>query len=154
MLTCWLVVLGIDTLTGGEGKDWFTLYQGVLTDDSSLDIVTDFTRGDDKIKVDASEGFSATLAELMSTLQIRIAGEHRITPATTNDATIEDTVIYATKGTAAIDDDVALMVLVDTDHDSLTRDDFTMAITPPAARPATLNLADLNPTTGLRPARL
>ena len=136
---------GVDTLTGGEGKDWFTLHQGALTS-GTLDIVTDFTRGEDKIKVDVSEGASGTLAELKTTLQIRIVGEHRITTGIANDATIEDTVIYSTRG----NDDVALMVLVDTDYSSLTRADFTTAITPPAATPATLNLADLNPTTGVR----
>ncbi len=128
---------GADTLTGGEGKDWFTLYQGVLPS-GTLDIVTDFTRGEDKIKVDVSEGASETLAELKTTLQIRIVGEHRITTGIANDATIEDTVIYSTRG----NDDVALMVLVDT---TLTRDDFTTAMT--SAIPATLNLATLNPTT-------
>ena len=137
---------GTDTLTGGEGNDWFTLHQGVLTSDSTLDVVTDFTRGEDKIKVDASGGDSGTLAELKTTLQIRIVGEHRVTPTATNDAAVTDTVIYATRGTATTSDDVALMVLVDTDHATLTRDDFTTAITPPPVTPAILNLANLDAT--------
>ena len=142
---------GADTLTGGEGKDWFTLYQGPLTTDSMLDVVTDFARGEDKIKVDASGGASGTLAELKVTLQIRIGGAHKTTPTTENDATVTDTVIYATRGTATTFDDIALMVLVDTDHATLTRADFTTAIARPPATPATLNLADLNPTaTGFR----
>ena len=141
---------GTDTLTGGEGNDWFTLHQGVLTNDSTLDVVTDFTRGEDKIKVDASGGDSGTLAELKTTLQIRIVGEHRITTGITNDAAVTDTVIYATRGTATTSDDVALMVLVDTDHATLTRADFTTAITPPAATPAILNLANLDATIFMR----
>ncbi len=133
---------GADTLTGGEGKDWFTLYQGPLTTDSMLDVVTDFARGEDKIKVDVSEEASETLGGLTAALQIRIVGEHRINGSNTTGPPIIDTVIYSTRGT----NDVALMVLVDTGLTSLTDTDFTTAATPPAT-PATLNLADLNPTT-------
>ena len=132
---------GADTLTGGEGNDWFTLYQGPLTTDSMLDVVTDFARGEDKIKVDVSEETSETLEGLTAALQIRIVGEHRFDSSTTESPVI-DTVIYSTRGT----NDVALMVLVDTGLTSLTDTDFTTAATPPAT-PATLNLADLNPTT-------
>ena len=132
---------GADTLTGGEGRDWFTLYQGPLTTESMLDVVTDFVRGEDKIKVDVSEEASETLEGLTAALQIRIVGEHRFDSSTTESPVI-DTVIYSTRGT----NDVALMVLVDTGLTSLTDTDFTTAATPPAT-PATLNLADLNPTT-------
>ena len=141
---------GTDTLTGGEGNDWFTLHQGVLTSDSTLDVVTDFTRGEDKIKVDASGGDSGTLAELKATLQTRIVGEHRVTPTATNDVAVTDTVIYATRGTATTSDDVALMVLVDTDHATLTRADFTTAITPPPVTPAILNLTNRDATIFMR----
>ena len=134
---------GADTLTGGEGKDWFTLYQGPLTTDSMLDVVTDFVRGEDKIKIDASGVTFTALTDLEAALQIRIAGEHRINGSSTTATPVIDTVIYSTRGT----NDVALMVLVDTGLTSLTDTDFTTAATPPAATPATLNLADLNPTT-------
>ncbi len=133
---------GADTLTGGEGKDWFTLYQGPLTTDSMLDVVTDFARGEDKIKVDASGVTFTALTDLEAALQIRIVGEHRFDSSTTESPVI-DTVIYSTRGGG---NDVALMVLVDTGLTSLADTDFTTAATPPAT-PATLNLADLNPTT-------
>ncbi len=141
---------GADTLTGGEGKDWFTLYQGVLPTDAEigedpdrmLDVVTDFTRGDeDKIKIDALGRTFMELTDLEVALKIRIASKDIITTGITNNADIEDTVIYSNRGDG---NDVALMVLVDT---TLTLADFTTAITSPAATPATLNLADLNPTT-------
>ena len=58
---------GADTLTGGEGEDWFTLYQGVRAAGvDQLDIVTDFTKGEDKIHIDDLGGASSTLAELLA----------------------------------------------------------------------------------------
>ncbi len=153
---------GADTLTGGAGKDWFTLYQGELptraeieqNPDRVLDVVTDFARDEDKIKIDVSDGDFTTLDNLTSTLKIRIANEQKATPTiTTNDAGVKDTVIYATRGTPETGDDVALMVLVDTgntgdtDDISLTHAHFTTVIAP---APATTNLADLTPATGFR----
>ena len=151
---------GSDILTGGAGDDWFTLYQGELPSvdetkqnpDRVLDVVTDFFLNEDKIKIDVSDGDFTTLSQLRSTLKIRIANEHKAT-ITTNDAGVKDTVIYATRGTLKMDDDVALMVLVDTgnagniDDISLTHDHFTTAI---ATTSATINLADLTSTTGFR----
>ena len=140
---------GADTLTGGEGEDWFTLYQGVLPtyaemdedSDRMLDVVTDFTRGDkDKIKIDALGRTFMELTGLEGELNIRIVSKDIITTGITNNADIADTVIYSDRGDG---NDVALMVLVDT---SLTLADFTTAIMPPVATPATLNLATLNPT--------
>ena len=142
---------GADTLTGGEGKDWFTLYQGVLPTDAEmdgdsdrmLDVVTDFAQGTDKIKIDALGRTFTDLTNLgLAAFNIRI--EQRFNDSSTTVSPVIDTVIYSTRGTGKFKDDVALMVLVDT---TLTRDDFTTAITPPAATPATLNLATLNPTT-------
>ena len=121
---------GADTLTGGGGEDWFTLYQGVRTAGvNSLDVVTDFTKGEDKIHIDDLGGASSTLVELLASTSLRIASEHRIT-STTNDASILDTVIYATRGTTDTADDVALMVLEDVS--ALTRDDFTKTFIAPA----------------------
>ncbi len=146
---------GADTLTGGEGKDWFTLYQGVLPTDAEmdgdsdrmLDVVTDFTQGTDKIKIDALGRTFTDLTNLgLAAFDIRI--EQRVNDSSTTVSRVIDTVIYSTRGTDKFNDDVALMVLVDT---TLTRDDFTTATTPPVATPATLNLAALNPaTTGFR----
>ena len=135
---------GADTLTGGEGKDWFTLYQGVRAAGvDQLDVVTDFTKGEDKIHIDDLGGASSTLAELLTSTSLRTASEHRIT-STTNDASILDTVIYATKGTADTADDVALMVLEDVS--ALTRDDVTKIF----IAPAVTDLSSLNGKTGFR----
>ena len=135
---------GADTFTGGEGKDWFTLYQGVrATGVNSLDVVTDFTKGEDKIHIDDLGGASSTLAELLASTSLRTASEHRIT-STTNDASILDTVIYATKGTADTADDVALMVIEDVS--ALTRDDVTKTF----IAPAVTDLSSLNGKTGFR----
>ena len=135
---------GADTLTGGEGKDWFTLYQGVRAAGvNQLDVVTDFTKGEDKIHIDDLGGVSSTLAELLASTSLRIASEHRIT-STTNDASILDTVIYATKGTADTADDVALMVIEDVS--ALTRDDVTKTF----IAPAVTDLSSLNGKTGFR----
>ena len=135
---------GADTLTGGGGKDWFTLYQGVRAAGVSLlDIVTDFTKGEDKIHIDDFGGASSTLAELLASTSLRTASEHRIT-STTNDASILDTVIYATKGTADTADDVALMVIEDVS--ALTRADFTKTF----IAPAVTDLSSLNGKTGFR----
>ena len=133
-----------DTLTGGGGKDWFTLYQGVRAAGvNPLDVVTDFTKGEDKIHIDDLGGASSTLAELLASTSLRIASEHRST-STTNDASILDTVIYATKGTADTADDVALMVLEDVS--ALTRDDVTTIF----IAPAVTDLSSLNGKTGFR----
>ena len=135
---------GADTLTGGGGKDWFTLYQGVRAAGvSPLDVVTDFTKGEDKIHIDDFGGASSTLAELLASTSLRTASEHRIT-STTNDASILDTVIYATKGTADTADDVALMVLEDVS--TLTRADVTKTF----IAPAVTDLSSLNGKTGFR----
>ena len=137
--------VGADTLTGGEGKDWFTLYQGVrVAGVDQLDVVTDFTKGEDKINIDDLGGASSTLAELLASTSLRIASEHRIT-STTNDASILDTVIYATKGTADTADDVALMVIEDVS--SLTRDDVTKKT---FIAPAVIDLSALDGSNGFR----
>ena len=136
--------VGADTFTGGGGEDWFTLYQGVRAAGvNPLDVVTDFTKGEDKIHIDDLGGASSTLAELLASTSLRIASEHRIT-GTTNDASILDTVIYATKGTADTADDVALMVLEDVS--ALTRDDVTRTF----MTPAVTDLSSLNGKTGFR----
>ena len=136
--------VGADTLTGGEGEDWFTLYQGVRAAGvNQLDVVTDFTKGEDKIHIDDLGGASSTLAELLASTSLRTASEHRIT-STTNDASILDTVIYATKGTADTADDVALMVLEDVS--SLARDDVTKTF----IAPAIIELSALDGSNGFR----
>ena len=136
--------VGADTLTGGGEEDWFTLYQGVRAAGvNPLDVVTDFTKGEDKIHIDDLGGASSTLAELLASTSLRIASEHRIT-STTNDASILDTVIYATKGTADTADDVALMVIEDVS--ALTRDDVTKTF----IAPAVTDLSSFKGKTGFR----
>jgi VCBS repeat-containing protein len=130
---------GADTMTGGTGKDWFTLYQGtLLAEQNYRDVITDFTRGTDKIKVDSFGGTDATLNQLLASAKLRIAEEHVTNPSTSNSATTRDTVIYNTLGTADTADDVVLMVVEDTV--SLTRDDFTKQ----AQLPEVIDLSILN----------
>jgi Ca2+-binding RTX toxin-like protein len=115
---------GVDTLTGGAGADQFTLYQGALqAEQNDRDIITDFTRGIDKIKVDSFGRADVTLDQLKASAQLRIAEEHATNPSTSNSITTLDTVIYNTRGTTNTADDVVLMVVEDTI--GLTRDDFT-----------------------------
>ncbi len=109
-----------DTKTGGVGKDWFTLYQGVRNAGlEQLDVVTDFTRGEDKIKIDVFGGASRTLDQLKASASIKIMAENR----NIGSAAL-DTVIYYTDGPDSPGNDVALMVLQDVA--SLDRSDFVI----------------------------
>jgi Ca2+-binding RTX toxin-like protein len=133
---------GVDTLTGGAGADQFTLYQGVLQAeqndrDNDRDIITDFARGIDKIKVDSFGGADDTFRELKASAQLRIAEEHATNPGASNSATTLDTVIYNTRGTVDRTDDVVLMVVEDTI--GLTRDDFTKQRVPGVTDLSTLD---------------
>ncbi|MDD9798425.1 MAG: hypothetical protein OXT03_04895, partial [Alphaproteobacteria bacterium] len=127
---------GRDILEGSWGNDIFVL--GIInTQTSNLDIVIDFESSDeisdrdipvdlrahisnkDKIEVATASGKETTLEALKSAANIRwtqnsdyssIAG---ITPASTNDQNIDDTIIYSTRGTADTADDIVLTVLED-----------------------------------------
>ena len=64
---------GADTLTGGADDDIFVLE---LADGArAADVVKDFGTGDNKIRVDTTDGDEATLAELKSAANIGIKTE-------------------------------------------------------------------------------
>lgn len=74
--------------------------------------------GDDRIRVDTENGNETTIEALKSAAQIQWtqdsdAGPTPNTSYNTNDAAKNDTIIYATKGTADTADDVQIMVLED-----------------------------------------
>jgi VCBS repeat-containing protein len=133
---------GADILTGGAGADQFILYQGTLqTGQNYRDVVTDFTRGTDKIKVDSFGGTDDTLVQLLVSAKLRIEYEDKTT-TDTNDANVKDAVIYYTNGNDDATDDVILMVVEDTV--GLTRDDFT------EQPPKVIDLSTLNGKNGFR----
>jgi len=76
------------------------------------DAVTDFASGD-KIRVDTSAGNETTLTALRDAANLRWTNNTNEATGGTNDALINDTVIYDTKGTASTSDDVVIMVLED-----------------------------------------
>jgi hypothetical protein len=94
------------SLTGGAGNDVFVLKTG------GKDAVTDFASGD-KIRVDTSAGNETTLTALRDAANLRWTNNTNEATDGTNDALINDTVIYDTKGTASTSDDVVIMVLED-----------------------------------------
>ena len=107
---------GDDTLEGKWGDDIFVLNLGGTSND--LDTVTDFGVGDDKIRVDTADGDETTLAELQAAANIRWEkADFTNNPKSTNDSTINDTIIYSTNGTAETTDDTVLMVLEDYTED-------------------------------------
>ncbi|MDD9798791.1 MAG: VCBS domain-containing protein, partial [Alphaproteobacteria bacterium] len=129
---------GSDVLDGGAGlnflrgdslsvaidrsKDIFVLNLQE-TPNLSLAIVADFVPGEDKIRIDTPTGTESTLEELKTSTNIYWQTKHIETPSTTNDPDIEDTVIYDSRGTQDIADDIVLMVLEDL-LEPLTIDDF------------------------------
>ena len=90
----------------GAGNDVFVLKTG------GKDAVTDFASGD-KIRVDTSAGNETTLTALRDAANLRWTNNTNEATGGTNDALINDTVIYDTKGTASTSDDVVIMVLED-----------------------------------------
>jgi len=84
------------------------------------EIITGFTKGD-KIEIDTASGAETALEDLMQAANIRWTQDADyssipgITPASTNDENIDDTVIYDTRGTADTADDIVLTVLEDYD---------------------------------------
>ena len=76
------------------------------------DAVTDFASGD-KIRVDTSVVNETTLTALRDAANLRWTNNTNEATGGTNDALINDTVIYDTKGTASTSDDVVIMVLED-----------------------------------------
>ncbi|XDZ65497.1 cadherin-like domain-containing protein [Alphaproteobacteria bacterium LSUCC0684] len=121
---------GADLLCGGGDNDIFVLYQGAhATGETNRDAVIDFSSGivsghayyngttrggNDKIRVDTALGTETTLASLKAALNIRWTNTSNFDTGTTyNDKTLNDTVIYATHGTASTADDIVIMVLED-----------------------------------------
>ena len=112
---------GKDTLYGGAGADKFTL-GGTKT---FFDVVTDFSPGEgDKLRIDLDEADitainaktsrAEKLAALADAAEIRWGlGSYFSQTSATNDNTKQETLIYDTKGTASLRDDVTIMVLED-----------------------------------------
>lgn len=113
---------GGDTLYGDAGNDRNDVF--VLgTADEGRDIVRDFSfgsvsgarwydgtdeGGNDRIRVDTATGSETTIDALKAAAQIRWTQD-----SNTSGTAANDTVIYATKGTADTSDDVEIMVLLD-----------------------------------------
>ena len=126
---------GSDILSGGAGSDTFILNPDL----SGLDIVTDFSHkkisgraeydgkkrgGNDKLRIDlddaditaitAKTSRAEKLAALADAAEIRWGlGSYFSQTSATNDNTKQETLIYDTKGTASLGDDVTIMVLED-----------------------------------------
>ena len=126
---------GRDILSGGAGSDTFILNPSL----SGLDIVTDFSHkkisgraeydgkirgGNDKLRIDldqaditaitAKTSDAEKLAALADAAEIRWGlGSYFSQTSATNDNTKQETLIYDTKGTASLRDDVTIMVLED-----------------------------------------
>ena len=109
---------GIDMLVGGTGDDIFVLNLGGTSND--LDTVRDFVDGNNKIRVDTTNGNESNLADLKTAANIYWTNDndsdftHLVGfRSRFNDVSINDTIIYSTNGTADTSDDFALMVLED-----------------------------------------
>ena len=99
------------------------------------DIVEDFGQGQDRLRLNyrgRNSEFtilaSSSIIALQSLFDIRWAQAHETLDGITrgeDDAHIQNTIIYGTKGTASADDDTILMVLEDYDR-PLTIDDFEL----------------------------
>lgn len=117
---------GRDIIAGGEGVDTFVLYQeSDVVGGRDLDIVLDFTLGDDLIRLEAVLDDTPTLEELQASANIRWEQRHVETDTQYNDNAALDTVIYSTEGTLQTGDDIMLMVLEDfTDELTLAQFDI------------------------------
>jgi hypothetical protein len=132
---------GQDRLSGGKGHDLFVLYQGFHAEgEVNLDHVHDFSRdsssgnsskdgtadgGSDRIRVDTDAGNETTLDALRVAANIRWAQDSNYSGEESgyNDGGLNDTIIYDTRGTVDISDDIMLMVLEDFTQE-LTMDFF------------------------------
>ena len=106
---------GHDSLMGGDGDDSFVLNLEGTNED--LDTVSFFWHresGEDKIRVDTTNGNETTLDALKTAANIRWEIAHFTdNPGRLNNKWVMDTIIYSTNGTADTSDDFALMVLED-----------------------------------------
>ncbi|MGB0343172.1 MAG: M10 family metallopeptidase C-terminal domain-containing protein [Parvibaculales bacterium] len=111
---------GSDTFTGGAGNDRFVLELGSAA--RAKDAVTDFASGD-KLRVDTANGNETTLTALQNAADIRWTNDTNEATGSTNNAAVNDTVIYWKNGTPSNSDDVVIMVLEDYTT-ALTMTDF------------------------------
>ena len=112
---------GTDELYGNGGNDTFLLDSTASS--GNWDTVVDFASGE-KIRVDTAAGNETTLDALLTAANLRIVNTANSTDGSSlNEASKNDTVIYATNGTADTDDDWALMILEDYST-TLTISDF------------------------------
>ena len=111
---------GNDRLDGGAGNDRFVLELGSAA--RAKDAVTDFASGD-KLRVDTANGNETTLTALQNAADIRWTNNTNEATGSTNDAAVNDTVIYWKNGTPSNSDDVVIMVLEDYTT-ALTMTDF------------------------------
>jgi len=131
---------GEDLLCGSRGDDIFVLYHGEhAASETNRDTVIDFSSGtasgyssfdgstsggEDKIRVDTALGTETTLASLKTAAEIRWTNSSKFDTGTIyNDKSLNDTMIYATQGTADTADDIIIMVLEDYSAE-LTFDNF------------------------------
>ena len=111
---------GNDIFNGGIGNDRFVLELGSAA--RAKDAVTDFASGD-KLRVDTANGNETTLTALQNAADIRWTNNTNEATGSTNDAAVNDTVIYWKNGTPSNSDDVVIMVLEDYTT-ALTMTDF------------------------------
>ena len=106
---------GNDILDGGAGDDTFVLnLSGTSNDFTAVLDFSNTTGNDDKIRVDTTNGNESSLAALKAAANIYWTNNSNFSSSSgTNNASINDTVIYTTKGTADTSDDFALMMLED-----------------------------------------
>jgi len=99
---------GNNVLHGGDGRDIFGYSIDTI---GGLDIIEDFIAGDDKMHF-----------YKFKTEDVRIASGHGhdIKEGDYGDSAIEDAVIYNTRGTSDLSDDIAFLILSDYDADDLT----------------------------------
>ena len=99
---------GNNVLNGGDGRD---IFEYTISTIGGLDIIENFTAGDDKMQF-----------YKFKTEDVCIASGHGedILENEYGDNTVEDAIIYDTKGTSDLSDDIAFLILTDYDADDLT----------------------------------
>lgn len=106
---------GTSVLLGSGYDNDFVLRHLASQAEPVLDVVVNFGHGNDKIRVDTPQGTEATLQEIKDALKIRWDNSGNYDTGTeSNDANINDTVIYYTGGSGP---DVPIMVLEDYNED-------------------------------------
>jgi hypothetical protein len=105
---------GQDPANAGSGVSTSPNGPTIVTDFRSIDTIRVDATDAQKQAIDAAQGNDAKLAEIGRQLDLRWVNNADYDSGTgSNDATVHDTVIYDTGGTATLADDVVLMVLED-----------------------------------------